>query len=258
MLNSAIYQGELYHRRFQFKAHQFKYKVFMLYLDLDELDEVFSKSILWSCTKPAIAWMKKEDYFYQAEFGSIKNTVSHFIETKTGKPFSGRVCLLTNIRYFGYVINPFSCYYCFDDNNVLQYVVAEVTNTPWKERHHYFLPQAGDNKDFDCRFEKAMHVSPFLENDMEYRMKANVPLNETGHSLAITLKNYHHGELAFQANLDLKRREISPASLNLILIQFPLMTVKVLAAIHWQACKLFLKKVPIIKHVRKQELRDEV
>lgn len=258
MLNSAVYQGELYHRRFQFKAHHFKYKVFMLYLDLDELDEVFSKSILWSCTRPAVAWMKKEDYFYQPELGSIKNTVSHYIETKTGKPFSGRICLLTNIRYFAYVINPFSCYYCFDENNVLQYVLAEVTNTPWKERHHYLLPISEGSQDIDCRFDKAMHVSPFLANDMEYRIKANVPQTQMFNPLNICLKNYHHGELAFQANLDLKRREISSTSLNLILIQFPLMTVKVLAAIHWQACKLFLKKVPIIKYVRKQELNDEV
>jgi len=229
----------------------------MMYLNLDELEAVFSKSIFWSLRKPNLVSMKEEDYFFDKEKGSIKETVKAFIKDATGKEFSGRICLLTNLRFMGYLMNPISCYFCFDENDNLEYVVAEVSNTPWKERKHYLLPMNEENALYSQTFQKEMHVSPFMENDMQYHWLSNRPENLEGHELNIDLENLYHGELAFKAGLRLKRNEITPFNLNRVLIQFPFLSVKIIMAIYWQALRLFIKGVPVVKHVKAGELIDE-
>jgi len=259
MLNSGIYSGKLQHSRFGQKSHRFAYRIFMMYLDLDELEEVFSKSIFWSFKKPALAWMKQSDYFMSEDCSSIKESVQRFVSKESGEVFSGRVCLLTNLRYFGFIINPISCYYCFDEGNQLKYIVAEVTSTPWNEVHRYLLKvqaASSSQKIHQIEFSKQLFVSPFMPMDMLYQWNGNIP----GKQLWINLKNFQlkspssvdPKELVFDATLTLKRKEISSTSLNLILIQFPLMTVKIAVGIYWQALKLLLKGIPLVKYSKKQ------
>ena len=132
-MHSAIYKGWVAHQRFLPKAHGFKYNVFMLYLDLDELADVFANTFFWSYNKANIASFKRADYYGDPN-KPLKAEISHLVHAATGQYPRGAICLLTNLRYFGYCINPVSFYYCFEgDGTTLQAIVTHITNTPWGE-----------------------------------------------------------------------------------------------------------------------------
>jgi DUF1365 family protein len=184
--------------------------------------------------------------------GSLAEDVRDLVETQTGRRPAGKIFLLTHLRYFGYVFNPLSVYYCYDDDGTLSDVILEVSNTPWGERHWYVLPRQTNRAHSPQRrfhqVDKQMHVSPFLPMDMSYRLRANLP----DENLILSLSNWQAGRRVFKADLTLDRREISPAVLNLMLFKFPLLTLRVTMAIHWQALRLWLKKVPFLTHPEKQ------
>ncbi len=241
-MRSAIYTGMVRHQRFSPKQHSFIYTVFMLYLDLDEIPTLFDKTPFWSARRWALARFKREDYL--AGNPDLKTEVLNQVEAQTGQRPEGAVCLLTNLRYFGYLINPISIYYCFDEQERLQAMLAEVTNTPWGERVSYVLPCEPDKKTQKIVFEKSMHVSPFHPMDMQYKWLSNKPNKK----LALHLANMQADECVFDATLALKREPLTPSRLLKILIRFPFMTVKVAVAIHWQAVRLFFKAVPLHPH----------
>ena len=163
---SAIYHGYVRHRRFAPRKRTFIYKVFMVYLDLEELDQVFDQSPLWSNKHFAPAWLRKRDFLDGSDkplYEGVADVVGQHLGTRP----TGPIRMLTNLRYFGFIINPITCYYCFDDSGQqLQTIVAEVTNTPWRQRCHYVLKNP-DQKPLD--FAKTMHVSPFQPMDLTYR-----------------------------------------------------------------------------------------
>jgi DUF1365 family protein len=160
------------------------------------------------------------------------------------------------LRYFGYVFNPVSFYYCFNaDDTQLECIVAEVNNTPWGERECYVLGadaevfdgEAGHGRIRRYRPVKRMHVSPFMPMDVSYDWRFKPP----SESLTVHMENFREGRKLFDATLVLQRQEITPASLARVLIAFPLMTMKVIVAIHWQALRLWLKRVPVVDHPAK-------
>jgi len=242
-LKSAIYKGTLVHERLEPKRHRFAYSVFMMYIDLNEVDIVFSKAVEWSVKKPAIAWMKREDFIGSKEL-SISEAVKERIKEETGQDFKGSIRVLTNLRYFGFIMNPLVCYYCFDEEEKLEYIVAEVTNTPWREKHSYVLRCNPNESVQRISFEKEMHVSPFNSMDMSYRWQSNNP----GKALTIRLLNWFNGKRHFEANLLLEREEISSASLHKLMIFYPWMTLKVCGAIYWQALRIYLKGIRFVPH----------
>jgi uncharacterized protein len=249
-MNSAIYRGRVRHRRFQPKGHEFEYPVFMMYLDLDELDQVFSLSRLWSLTQRAPAQFKRTDYFAPEE-KDLKQAVVKKVRQQTGLKIDGAVRLLTNLRYFGFVFNPISIYYCFDRDENLQAMMLEVTNTPWRERHQYVLACDPKTKKQRITFDKAMHVSPFNPMAFEYHWFSQLPEEK----LQVHMQNIHAetGENIFDASLTLSREAISTRSLNRILLRYPFMTGQVVFNIYWQALKLFFHKVPLYRHPGRQE-----
>jgi uncharacterized protein len=236
-MNSAIYTGIVRHRRLTPVLHHFRYKVFMMYLDLDELPFVFKGSFFWSSENPALAWFRRGD-FLKPEIPDLKQAVLDTVFKATGQRPDGAVRLLTNLRYFGYLINPISCYYVFDKNETLEFIVSEVTNTPWGERIAYVIP-CGKDGVASHEFQKQMHVSPFMPMDMDYRWFSTTP----DERLNLNLQNWQHGKQVFNASLSLQHKELTASNLNRMLLAYPFMTAQVACGIYWQALKLYFKKV---------------
>ena len=136
-MHSALYQGWLRHRRRAPRAHAFAYPLFMAYLDLAELDRVFAGRWLWSARRAAPARFAREDHFGDPAL-PLDEAVRRLVHERTGRRPAGPIRLLTHLRYFGYVFNPVSFFYCYAGDEV-QTIVAEVNNTPWGERCMYVL-----------------------------------------------------------------------------------------------------------------------
>jgi DUF1365 family protein len=251
-MKSAIYQGWIRHRRYLPKANQFKYKVFMMYLDLAELDEVFSLSRLWSAHRTALARFKRKDFLGDSKV-PLDQAVREHVESQTGIYPRGAVRILANLRYFGFIINPICCYYCFDEQDSLQFIVAEVNNTPWDDRHAYVLTCNPENKYQRIAFQKDFHVSPFNPMDINYDWRSNLPAE----SLRINMQNWRSGNKEFDATVALERKELTSRSLTNIILQYPFMTLKVVSGIYWEALKLFIKGIPIYDHPKNNKLKAD-
>ena len=250
-MKSCLYEGQVKHSRYTPKPHSFQYRIFYVYLDLDELDTVFNRLWLWSAKKFSLAWFREKDHEVINGM-NLKNSIYQFIEDKTGKRPSGPVRLLTQLRYFGYVFNPVSFYYCFNkDDNKVETIVAEVNNTPWGERHMYILPateSVGESHIMKFLPVKEFHVSPFMQMDINYEWGFNQPDN----NLAVSMKNFTQGEMIFDAVMGLKKKKLSSRNCASALIRFPFMTLKIITAIYWQALKLLLKGTPVYDHPDKE------
>ncbi len=250
-MKSCIYEGLVRHARTVPVVHRFRYRVFMMYLDLGELPDLFERRWLWSAERPAAARFRREDYLGPAD-RPLDDAVRDLVEAEAGFRPRGPVRLLTNLRYFGYGFNPVSYYYCFaEDGESIEAFVAEVTNTPWGEKDTYVLParrarHADGVKWF--RDDKKMHVSPFMPMDMQYDWCFTDPAEK----LTVCMANSRENKRIFHASVILKRTEISGRSLARVLITFPLMTLKIIAAIHWQALRLWIKGSPVYAHPNKR------
>ncbi len=222
----------------------------MVYLDLAELDAVFSLTRLWGRSRFCPARFRREDYLARDGMG-LDASVRACVAEQLGFRPTGPVRMLTHLRYFGYIFNPVTFYYCFDDEDRVVAIVAEITNTPWRERHVYVLDAAtggqSHGKALRWSFDKAFHVSPFLPMNLENDWTFTPP----GHDLLVHMNLRGNGrESTFDATLVMQRREITPWLLRLLLLRFPLMTMHVTSKIHFEALKLWLKRAPVFRHPR--------
>ena len=198
-LESAIYEGSIRHRRFAAVNREFSYRIFMVYLDLSEVDEVMSIHPLWSTRPRSPARFRRTDYMAPS-FLPLDRCVRDTVEQQTGERPQGPIRILTNLRYFGAVQNPVTFYYCFaPDGRELHTVVAEVTNTPWGDRHAYVIDGrfAGGSR-VSSRLDKALHVSPLMDMEKTYELSFARP----GETLPVHIESSKHGVKAFDATLN--------------------------------------------------------
>lgn len=245
-MHSGVYEGIVRHCRFTPRRHEFRYRIYLMYLDLAELDLVFRGRWLWSTTRPALAWFRRADHLGDPR-RPLDGSVRDLVEERLGRRPTGPIRLLTQLRYFGYVMNPVSFYYCFDPaDQRVESVVAEVHNTPWGERHCYVLgfPDGASNGPLTSRHPKEFHVSPFMEMDMDYSWR----MTEPRETLAVAVQNRRRDEVLFNASVDLRRHEATGRRLAWLLLRYPFPTARIIVAIYWQALLLWLKKIPYVPH----------
>ncbi|MGM0703372.1 MAG: DUF1365 domain-containing protein [Pseudomonadota bacterium] len=249
--HSRVYRGTLRHRRFVPRHHAFRYRLWMLWLDLDELPSLFDGVPGFSAQRPALARFRREDHLT----GSVKNCLAPHdrplaeaaraaVTAQLGSAPTGRVCLLTQLRTFGSGFNPLSLYYLHDEAGALRAVLGEVTNTPWRERAYYASSVNPQRHSHASTFVKRMHVSPFLPMDMTYRWRFNTP----GDRLLMHMENWRDAERHFDATLTLTGEPATRTALLGALARQPVMNLATRLGIHWQALRLWLKGVPIHDH----------
>jgi uncharacterized protein len=250
-MNSRIFEGWVGHRRMSPQRHEFRYPIYLMYLDLAELDEVFARRWLWSAKRPALAWFKREDHFGDPS-KPLESEVRALVEKETGCRPKGRIALLTHLRYYGYCMNPVSFFYCWDaEGKGLDAIVAEVHNTPWGEIHCYVLDArtgCGSAPRLQFKLDKAFHVSPFMPMNQTYAWKFTTP----GRTLGVHMESYEADNKLFDAAMHLKAVPISGLSLARVLIRYPFMTGRVIVAIYWQALRLWRKRTPFHSHPKHQ------
>lgn len=250
-MHSAIYEGTVRHRRFAPVENEFTYALFMMYLDLAELADVFRGRLFWSTDRFNVAYLRRRDHVGEPSV-SLDEAVRRLVTERTGTRPSGSIRLLTHLRYFGHCFNPASFFYCFDRAGAkVETIVTEITNTPWHERYCYVLPEtmnehAGPWKRY--RFPKAFHVSPFIDMDVDYDWR----FREPGERIQVHMEDYVEDGKLFDATLSLRRRPITGGNLARVLVRYPLMTVQVLAKIHWQALRLWRIGAPFYDHPKKR------
>jgi uncharacterized protein len=243
---SRLYFGTVTHRRFRPVGNVFRYRIFFAYLDLAELPGLFDGRWFWSARRPALAWFRRGDYLGDPAV-PLNTCVRDRVLQALGFRPDGPVRLLTHLRYFGHHFSPVSFYYCHDAGGRLVAIVAEITNTPWKERHSYVLDTRDGGHDgapWRFEFDKAFHVSPFMPMRQRYRWRFSLP----GDRLAVYMENLEDGVPLFDAGLDLRERPLDGRSLAAALLRFPVATVAIVAQIHWQALRLLLKRTPFHEH----------
>ncbi len=242
---SAIYDGTVRHRRFAVRAHELRHRLALAYLDLDELPELLGGLLLER--RPGPVRFRRADYL-GAESIALARAVRDTVETQTGRRPLGPIRMLAHLRTWGHCFNPVSFYYCMDPSGTtVERVLAEVTNTPWGERHAYVLSPREQHSSRVLAgggMRKALHVSPFMGMDHCYEWRLTAPAQ----TLSVHIESHRDGRLAFDATLALERRELTRGSLAAMTVRYPLGTLRVLALIYAHAVALKLKGVPLHAH----------
>lgn len=250
LLEHALYEGRVMHTRHTPVVNSFNYRIFMVYLNLEEIETAFEKRWLWSNEKWNIASFRRKDHLGPEEM-SLDGAVREMVKKQYGVRPKGPICLLTHLRYFGYIMNPVSFYLCWAEaGNMAEFIVAEINNTPWGERYCYVLDcRTQAPGDFSFEFNKAFHVSPF--HPMEQRYKWRIRIGDEG--LSIEMENREAEVKVFEAQMEMARKPMTGRNMGWMLMRHPFMTVKVVGAIYYQALKLWMKKAPFYPHPKHSE-----
>jgi hypothetical protein len=236
---SCLYRGWVRHRRYGEIPHELRTTLFMLYLDLDELPELFDRYRIASARGRALAEFRRSDHIGDPA-RTLAAEIRSLVAARTGTSPAGPIRLLTNLRYFGHCFNPVSFYYCYEDPSAerVAAIVAEVTNTPWGERHAYVLPNERPRGSImRGLFAKEFHVSPFMGMDHTYAWRLTPP----GEQLIAHIESERDGAVAFDATLSLAQSQLTPRALARLLARYPLLSLRTIRQIYSNGLRLRLK-----------------
>jgi hypothetical protein len=240
---SCIYEGTIRHRRAE-PHKEWTHRLALAYIDLDELPRLLGGRL----TRPAPGLLRFRRRDYLGDPGQpLDVAVRERVAELGGEPAAGPVRLLTQLRSYGLCFNPVSFYYCLDAaGDQVQSVLTEVTNTPWGERHSYLLSGDGSGADgmLRGRFDKELHVSPFMGMDHRYEARATSP----GPTLSVHIESRRSGEVAFDATLGMARRELTRANAARMAARYPFGAGRVLALIYGHAIGLRLAGARVHPH----------
>ena len=240
-LRSAIYTGTIRHRRFAVRDQEFTHGVALAYLDLDELPGLLGGRLV--SRRPGLVRFRRSDYLGDPAT-PLDVAVRELVAARTGHAPDGPIRILTHLRSFGHCFNPVSFYYCFDRDERLRALVAEVTSTPWGERHGYVVEHDGAGTVLHGELAKEMHVSPFMGMDQRYRWNAGTP----GETASVHIENHEDGRRVFDATLALRREPFSQRALARMTGRYPGATIRMLALIYAHALVAWLRGVPVHPH----------
>lgn len=245
-LHSALYSGVIRHRRHAPRKHAFDYRISLLWLDLQEQQQVFAMSSLWSGRWWSPMRFAERDYLKDQRRGDETLTASaqRLVAEQLGLVLEGPVRLLTQVRSFGMLFNPVSFFYCHDRQQRLRAIIAEVSNTPWRERFCYVMATDPEQNLQHFELDKRFHVSPFLPVDLTYRMRFSQPQQR----LLVHMEDWQADTRLFDATLTLERQPLSAALLRKEALSFPFMVTRTVLGIYWQALRLALKRIPLFDH----------
>lgn len=258
-MNSCLYECQVMHHRFEPKVHRFEYNVYMFLLDLDEIDSIAEKIAFISRNKFNLFSFFDKDHIHFPEDPSngkktVKDNILQFLCSKGIDNSEGKIFLLTNMRTFGYVFNPVSFFYCYDKHGKPNCVVVEVCNT-FMERKLYLLENNTfvDEK-FSMQIPKLFYVSPYSALDTAFYFKLGLPDDK----LNINIDDFNGNRRILISTLTGTKKKLSNTNLIFFSLKFPLITLKVIVLIHWQAMLLYFKKIPFVKKASNPELQQEI
>lgn len=241
---SQLYTGRVVHQRLAPRGHRFRYAVAYLGIDLDQAPRALDAGWLCGYRRPALVRFTRGDYFGRREV-DLAATARAEVARQLGRACPGPVELVTTLRSAGYSFNPVSFYLCRDAEHRPAALLAEITNTPWRERAVYAMPLDGPGP-WHHRFAKRFHVSPFMPMQQEYRWT----VTQDRRGLAIGMRIVQDARLVFTASLALARHPWRRRNLRRHLLAAPLAPVLTIVRIHYQALRLWCKRTPVHPHPR--------
>jgi DUF1365 family protein len=258
-MNSSLYQARIMHHRLEPKKHSFQYDIFMFYLDLDELDELSDRLKFMSRNRFNLFTFKDREHLQLPRESpdnskNIKQHICRYLAENGITEAPERIMLLTNLSTLGYNFNPVSFYFCFDQAGLPLCAVAEIGNTFGEMKPFLLGKNEFDEGAFRLNTTKYFYVSPFFDHDTQFDFNLQIPEEK----LQIRIDDYKEDRRVFISTLSGIRKPLNDLTLLRYFFSFPLVTLKVITLIHWNALKLILKKIPYRKKEEHPELQQEV
>lgn len=247
-MDNAVATGRVWHQRRSPHRHAFRYRLYFTLFDVERIDSLCAASPWWSRERANLVSVRRAD-FIGPQDRPIADAVRDRVEQDCRIRPTGQVLLLTHLRQWGSCFNPVSFYLCLDDDDELEFIVAEIHNTPWGQRHAYVLDARDQTgPDYRFRFAKTFHVSPFLPMSLDYDWRFSL----TEEHVAVHMSAMDGDSESFSAGMRLALAPLDGPAMRRMPLRFPFLTLRVLAAIYWQALRLWLRRTPFYPHPDKQ------